>query len=106
MIEIDARCVLFNMMLFNNSIKLSQLPIFAAEFSRRVPSSYVDISDNAIFDMIDRYSDTFILKDDVVSRSRSFGRFAEEEFIDQTINREFSIDIRKHLHESAREIIS
>ena len=104
MIEIDARCVIFNMMLFNNSIKLSQLPIFATEFSRRVPASYVDISDDAIFDMIDRYTDTLTFKDNIISRGESYGLFGEKSFIDRTINREFSIDIRKHLYESAKEI--
>ena len=104
MIEIDARCVIFNMMLFNNSIKLSQLPIFAAEFSRRVPSSYVDISDNAIFDIIDRYPDTLIFKDNIISRGEFYGLFGEQSFIDRTINREFSMDVRKYLYESVKEI--
>jgi len=104
MIEIDARCVLFNILLFHESIKLSQLSLFADILSRKIPSSYINISDDAIFSVIDNYSDTFILKENTISRSESFGKFAEQEFIDKTVNREFSVEVRNHLHNSAKEI--
>ena len=104
MIEIDARRVIFNILLFHDSFNLSQLPVFADAFKQRINEAYVDISNNAIFDIIEEYPKILIFEKDVISRGKTFGLFANRDFIDRTLNREFSQDICEHLHAAAKEI--
>ena len=104
MIDIDARCVIFNILLFHESVKLSQLSVFADTFKQKVNNSYINITDDAVFDIIEKYSGTVILEKDIISRGKTFGLFANRDFIDRTLNREFSHEICEHLYNSAKEI--
>jgi hypothetical protein len=83
------------------SVNLSQLAAFAAAFKAKVHAAYVDISDASVFSVIEEYPDALSLKENVIVRSKGFGSYAERDFLDKTVNRHFTDDVRKHLHECA-----
>ena len=102
---IDSRCAIFNMLALCSSFELSRLHYFAVALKRRMHDAYVDISDNAVLGTIESYPSLLSLEEDVISRSESFGAFAEQTFVDETINRIFAPYIREHLHASAEDAL-
>jgi len=104
-IQIDSRCVILNVMQANESVELGQLAAFAVAFKKRVHGAYVDISDASVFSVIEEYREVFSLTGNTIIRKGDFGSFSKQEFLDRTVNRRFSDDVRKHLHECATIVI-
>ena len=100
-IQIDSRCVILNIMQAKASVRLSQLAAFATAFKSRIHAAYVDISDDAVMSVIEEYAEALSLNENTIVRSGGFGRYADREFLDKTVNRHFSEDVRRHLHECA-----
>lgn len=100
-IQIDSRCVIFNVMQANQSVELSQLTAFAAAFKQRVNGAYVDISDASVFSVIEDYPELLSLTENRIVRNGAFGSFSQREFLDKTVNRHFPLVVRQHLHECA-----
>ena len=99
MILIDARCVLFNMLLHKNSLDLCELQSFAEKIKHKQNDAYIDISDKGILGAIETYSSILSLHGNIVSKREGYGRFEDIEFLNDTINREFSKELQKSLTE-------
>lgn len=100
-IQIDSRCVILNIMQAKERVDLPELAAFAVAFKKKVHAAYVDISDASVFSVIEEYAEVISLTGDVIVRKEGFGLFARRDFLDKTINRHFSDDVRKHLQECA-----
>ena len=103
-IQIDSRCVLFNMLQAREHANLSSLQSFVTAVKVKINRSYVDISDASVFAVIEANPSIFFLEGKTVRRGNDFERFAEKGFLDQTINRHLPEEVRKVLHECASTV--
>ena len=101
MIEIDARCVILNMLQAKESFNLSYLSVFASALKKKVPTSYIDICDDSVLWIVESYPDQIILKEDTISRGPKWELFADAEFLDKSINLQYSEEVRRYIHECA-----
>ncbi len=100
-IYIDARCVLFNILQAHKEIDLSALGSFRRFIEGKVSNIYVDISYVSILSILEDYS-TYITKEgDLLKQTSEFGEFGKREFLDRTINRSFSKEVRNTIHEAS-----
>ncbi len=89
MILIDARCVLFNMLANREFLNLNELTSFAEKLKKKHNNVYVEISDKAIFSAIETYSSIFKLEENVVYKKEGYGKLADRDFLNDTVNRNF-----------------
>jgi len=99
MILIDARCVLFNMLLHKDSLDLCELQSFAEKIKCKHNDSYIDISEKGILGAIETCPSVLSLQGNIVSKKESYGKFGDIKFLNDTINREFSKELQASLTE-------
>ena len=104
MIEIDARCVIFNLMQTREQLDISVLADFATNLKKLIPSAYVDISTKSIESVLQQYSNIFSFDGNVIKRKEGFSRLASRDFINSTINYQFSKQTRKHLEDVSNRV--
>ena len=97
-IQIDSRCVLFNILQANDSADLSDLKKFAVAFKAANHGAYVDISDASVYSTLEGNPDIFTLDGRTVRFADDPGLFKNEEFLDKTVNRSFPPEVRQSLH--------
>ncbi len=100
-IHIDSRCVILNVLQAKAQVDLAQLANFAAAFKQKFHHAYVDISDASVFSVIEEYPEVVSLNGNEIARQDGFGSFSTRDFLDKTVNRRFSVDIREHLRQCA-----
>ena len=103
-IQIDSRCVLFNMLQAREHADLASLQSFVTAVKIKINRSYVDISDVSVLAVIQENPSIFFLEGKTVRRGNDFKRFAEKGFLDQTINRHLPEEIREVLHDCASTV--
>lgn len=100
-IQIDSRCVLFNVL---QAREIADWPVFrsfVAALKARAPRVYVDISDASIAAAIRDNACFFVLEGRSVRRRPSFEPFLNQSFLDATINRHLPAQTRTCLHEAS-----
>ena len=101
MIIVDARCVIFNILQAHKEVALSALGSFRELVLEKNPEVYIDISYVAILSFLEDYSTYITKEDDFLKRTSEFGEFGKREFLDCTINRSFSEELRNAIHEAS-----
>lgn len=104
-LEIDSRCVIFNMLQVNKEIHLAQLATFATAFKQKVNAAYVDISDTSVFSVVEEYRGLISLSGDVIVREEGFRSLLRQDFLDRTINRHLAPEVCHQLHECAADAL-
>ena len=103
MILIDARCVIFNILQMKESLTFEELHIFAKKVKSKYNCCYVDISDDAVLSTIEAYPNTLLLNNKVIY-GKNMGEFKKRQFINNTFNRGFSLELKKILQECAASL--
>ena len=106
MIEMDARCVLFNLLQTMPEIDLELLSPFSAEVHKGYKEEYVyiDISYNGILSTIEEYGHYMQKKEDTISRTEVFGRFMDKDFLSKTINNKFPKALQESIQNACNTI--
>jgi hypothetical protein len=106
-VYIDSRCVLFNILqATNDEVDLSALGSFRQLVEDEIPNVYVDISYASVLSVLEDYSAYIVKEGDSLKRTKGFGRFGDIKFLNDTINRSFSEELRKAIHEASSEAAS
>ena len=105
MILIDIRCVLLNLLQNRDKIHLSDLKKFAEDLTQKVNETYIDITDNALYGYLEDNPSICFIEDDVIHRGKSFNwEFCDRDFINRTVNREFSQKVKDALQECSANL--
>lgn len=100
-IQIDSRCVLFNVLLTHESTDFAHLKAYVTLVKQRVTQVYIDISMSSIMGAVEENHELFKFEGNKIRRRAAFTSFAQRDFIDRTINRHLPVAVRDSLHECA-----
>ena len=100
MIFIDARCVLYNLICERNNITREHINAFATHLKQNEHTAYIEIDDDSIYSAVESNPGVFEMRNDIICRGGNSWHI-DRDFLDKTINREFSKGLRDKIHEAS-----
>jgi len=107
MIEIDARSIIFTLLLIQGKVKVEWIVPFVEAVSKEFNKTYFDISGDSLYGVVYEYADVLIEDDDgtiVVRDDYNFDRYFDSCFLDSTINSRLPEPLRECMYRCANEV--